>query len=104
MATLNKSDLAGLVAAESGLSGGDAKAAVEKTFAVIAQRLSAGDEVSLAGFGKFSVAQRSGRQGRNPQTGATMYIPATRAPKFSAALALKRDVKEGAGVLPGLLS
>jgi DNA-binding protein HU-beta len=93
MATLSKSDLAGLVAEQSGLSGGAAKALVEKTFELISQRLAAGDEVSVAGFGKFSVTERSARQGRNPQTGAWMWIPATKAPKFSAALALKTGVK-----------
>jgi DNA-binding protein HU-beta len=93
MASLNKTDLAGEVAGESGLDNSEAKKAVEATFAVIAKHLAAGDEVSVGGFGKFSVTQRSARQGRNPQTGETIQIAASKAPKFSAASALKNDVK-----------
>ncbi|WCB93474.1 DNA-binding protein HU 1 [Baekduia alba] len=95
MSTLNKSDLATLVAEETDLSNGDAKAAIEKTFDVIARRISAGDEVNVAGFGKFSTSERSARQGRNPQTGETIQIAATTAPKFSAASQLKTAVKGG---------
>jgi len=95
MASLNKSDLAGIVASESGISSGDAKAAIEKTFEVIARQIAAGDEVSVAGFGKFSSTERSARQGRNPQTGETIDIPASKAPKFSAASQLKTAVKGG---------
>jgi len=93
MASLNKTDLAGEVAGQSGLDNSEAKKAVEATFAVIAKHLAAGDEVSVGGFGKFSVTQRSARQGRNPQTGETIQIAASKAPKFSAASALKNDVK-----------
>ena len=93
MPALNKTDLAGLVAQESGLSNAEAKNAVEKTFEVIAARIAAGDEVSVGGFGKFSVTERSARQGRNPQTGETMQIPASKAPKFSAAAPLKNAIK-----------
>ena len=93
MAALNKNDLAGLVADESGLSTGDAKLAIEKTIEVIVRRVAAGDEVSLPGFGKFSTTERSARQGRNPQTGETINIPASTAPKFSAASQFKNAVK-----------
>jgi len=93
MATLRKSDLAGMVAERSGLTGSAAKDLVDSTFELIAQRLAAGDEVNVAGFGKFSVIERSSRWGRNPQTGASMFIPAAKAPKFSAAGALKTGVK-----------
>ncbi len=93
MASLNKTELAGEVAGESGLDNSEAKKAVEATFAVIARHLAAGDEVSVGGFGKFSVTERSARQGRNPQTGETIQIAASKAPKFSAASALKNDVK-----------
>ena len=93
MASLNKTDLAGEVAGESGLDNSEAKKAVEATFAVIAKHLAKGDEVSVGGFGKFSVTERSARQGRNPQTGETIQIAASKAPKFSAASALKNDVK-----------
>lgn len=90
---LNKSDLAAETAAESGLSNGDAKLAIEKTFELIARHIAAGDEVNLTGFGKFSAIDRGPRQGRNPQAGEPLEIAASRAPKFAAAAALKRSVK-----------
>ena len=93
MASLNKTDLAGEVASASGLGSGDAKKAVEATFDTIAKHLAAGDEVSVSGFGKFSVTERSAREGRNPQTGETIQIAASKAPKFSAASGLKTSVK-----------
>jgi DNA-binding protein HU-beta len=93
MSTLNKSDLAGLVASETDLDIGSAKLAIEKTFELIERRIAAGDEVSIGGFGKFSTSDRSARQGRNPQTGETIQIAATTAPKFSAATRLKVAVK-----------
>lgn len=93
MASLNKTELAGEVAGESGLDNSEAKKAVEATFAVIAKHLAQGDEVSVGGFGKFSVTERSARKGRNPQTGEEIQIKASKAPKFSAASALKNDVK-----------
>jgi DNA-binding protein HU-beta len=93
MASLNKSDLAGVVASESGVTTSDAKAVIEKTFEVIARQIANGDEVSVSGFGKFSQTERSARQGRNPQTGETIDIPASKAPKFSAASQLKNAVK-----------
>lgn len=55
--------------------------------------MAAGDEVNVTGFGKFTVTERSARQGRNPQTGETIQIAASSAPKFSAASALKNAVK-----------
>jgi DNA-binding protein HU-beta len=94
MANITKADLTGLVADQSGLSAADAKSAVEATFDVITARVAAGDEVAVAGFGKFSVTERSARQGRNPQTGETIDIAATKAPKFSAASGLKTAVKD----------
>jgi DNA-binding protein HU-beta len=93
MANITKTDLAGLVAEQSDLSAADAKRAVESTFEILAARVAAGDEVAIAGFGKFSVTQRSARQGRNPQTGETIDIAASKAPKFSAASAFKGAVK-----------
>jgi DNA-binding protein HU-beta len=93
VATLNKSDLAGLVATETDLNNSQAKLAIEKTFELIARCIAAGDDVNVTGFGKFSTSERSARQGRNPQTGETIEIAATTAPKFSAASQLKTAVK-----------
>jgi DNA-binding protein HU-beta len=93
MANITKTDLTALVADQTELSGADAKRAVEAVFEIVSARVAAGDEVAVAGFGKFTVAERSARQGRNPQTGETIEIAASKAPKFSAASAFKSAVK-----------
>jgi DNA-binding protein HU-beta len=94
MSNVSKSDLAGLVAERTDLSTTQAKEIVDATFDVIAARVAAGDEVAIGGFGKFSVTERSARTGRNPQTGETMQIAASKAPKFSPASAFKAAVKD----------
>jgi len=71
----------------------DAQAAVECVLSSISSALGSGDSVSLIGFGTFKVAERKARQGRNPQTGQEMHIPASKVPKFSAGKALKDAVK-----------
>ena len=63
---------------------------LESTIEVISSELAGGGEVALAGFGKFSVSNRAARQGRNPSTGQTIQIHASKAAKFSAASALKK--------------
>jgi DNA-binding protein HU-beta len=93
VATINKTDLARAVAEETGLSNGQAKSAIDAAFDQIANGLAGGDEVSLPGFGKFAVSERSARQGRNPQTGETIQIAATKVPRFSAAAPLKQAIK-----------
>ena len=93
MATINKAELAKAVADETGLSSGQAKEAIEVTLSQIANELGAGNEVALSGFGKFAISERSARQGRNPQTGETIQIAATKVPRFSAASQLKQTVK-----------
>jgi DNA-binding protein HU-beta len=93
MAILNKNDLANEVSVESGLDSGQAKLAIEKLFELVIRHLARGDEVNIAGFGKFTVTERAARPGRNPQTGEAIAIPASQAPKFSAAGAFKTAVK-----------
>jgi DNA-binding protein HU-beta len=93
MSTLNRSDLAGLVPSETDLDIGSAKLAIEKTFELIERRIAAGDEVSIGGFRGFLTSDRRARQGRGPQTGETIQIAATTAPKFSAAAQLKAALK-----------
>jgi DNA-binding protein HU-beta len=93
MATINKNELAGQVAEATGLTAAQAKQAVEAALDVIVQRVAAGDEVNLPGFGKFSQVERSARTGKNPATGETIQIAASTAPKFSAASAFKQAVK-----------
>jgi DNA-binding protein HU-beta len=86
---MTKNDLADKVAERTGLAPSQARQALEATIEVVADELAAGGEVALAGFGKFSVSHRAARQGRNPATGETISIAASKAAKFSAASALK---------------
>ncbi len=90
---MTKSEFVDQVAAESGLSKGDAGTAVDAVLTVIEGTLKRGGEVSFTGFGKFSVADRGARQGVNPQTGERIQIAASRVPRFSAGSALKKAVK-----------
>lgn len=80
---------------KTGLSGAQAGEAVDAVLETISETLGRGGEVSFTGFGKFSVSQRSARQGVNPQTGETIQIKASKVPKFSAGAKLKQAVKGG---------
>ncbi len=86
---MNKSESIAAVAASSGLSSAEAAKATESVFGAITQALQRGDEVRLIGFGSFSVANRAARKGRNPQTGATIWIAAAKQAKFKAGKSLK---------------
>lgn len=86
---MTKNDLAEKVAERTGLPASQARQALEATIDAVSDELAAGGEVALAGFGKFSVSHRAARQGRNPATGETINIAASKAAKFSAASALK---------------
>ncbi|WP_416463713.1 HU family DNA-binding protein [Sphingomonas sp. VDB2] len=86
---MNNSDLADAVAGELGLSKADARKAVDTVFSAIAAAAAKGDEVSLNGFGKFKVKESAAREGRNPSTGATIQIAASKKLGFSAAKAVK---------------
>jgi DNA-binding protein HU-beta len=88
-----KAEFVDKVAAKSGLSKKDAGAAVDAVISSIEDSLKAGDEVSFTGFGKFHVANRGAREGRNPRTGETMTIAASRVPRFTAGSGLKKAVK-----------
>ncbi|CCZ58640.1 dNA-binding protein HU-beta [Clostridium sp. CAG:710] len=89
---MKKSELVEAVAAASGLTKADATRAIDATFATITEALKAGNKVPVAGFGTFAVSQRGERNGRNPQTGATVVIPARKAVTFKAGTALKESV------------
>jgi len=89
---MNKSDLVSKVSELSGLSKGDASKATDAVFDVITETLKSGDEVRLMGFGNFTVAARSAREGKNPRTGEKLTIAATKTPKFSAGKGLKDAV------------
>ena len=90
---MTKSDFVDQVASASGLSKKDAGTAVDAVLGTIENALKSGDEVSFTGFGKFHVAQRGAREGRNPRTGETMTIAASRVPRFTAGSGLKKAVK-----------
>lgn len=89
---MNKNDLISSVADSSGLSKADAGKAVDSVLDNITGALQGGNEIRLVGFGTFSVAQRKATTGRNPQTGASIQIPASKQPKFKAGKALKDAV------------
>ena len=90
---MTKSDFVERVASESGLSKKDAGAAVDAVIRSIEDALKSGEEVSFTGFGKFHVADRGAREGRNPRTGESMTIAASRVPRFTAGSGLKKAVK-----------
>ena len=91
---MTKSDFVDKVASESGLSKKDAGTAVDAVISSIEKALKNGDDVSFTGFGKFHVADRGAREGRNPRTGETMTIAASRVPRFTAGSGLKKAVKK----------
>ncbi len=86
---MNKTEFVAEIAEAAGLSKKDAEAAVKAYADVVTKALKAGDKVQLVGFGTFEVSKRAARTGRNPQTGKTMKIKASKAPKFKAGKALK---------------
>jgi DNA-binding protein HU-beta len=90
---MTKSDFVDKVAQQSGLSKKDAANAVDAVISSIEDALKSGQDVSFTGFGKFHVAQRGAREGRNPRTGETMTIAASRVPRFTAGSGLKKAVK-----------
>jgi DNA-binding protein HU-beta len=90
---MTKNEFVDRVAAESGLSKKDAGSAVDSVIKSIEGALSSGEEVNFTGFGKFHVAERGSREGRNPRTGETMTIAASRVPRFTAGSGLKKAVK-----------
>ena len=89
---MNKADLIENVAKAADLSKANASIAVNAVFDAISASLKKGKSVSLVGFGTFSVSNRKARNARNPRTGETIKIKATRAAKFKAGKALKEAV------------
>ena len=86
---MNKAELVAAMAEQAGLSKKDAEAALKAFTDVVSDELKNGGKVQLVGFGTFEVSERAAREGRNPQTGETMKIEASKAPKFKAGKALK---------------
>lgn len=89
---MNKKELVEQVANATGTSQSAAGDAVDAVVAAVTGALKSGDSVTLPGFGTFEVRERSAREGRNPQTGESISIAASKAPAFKAGAALKRTV------------
>ena len=89
---MNKNELIGAVASSAGISKTQASDAVEAVFGSISSELSSGVEVRLVGFGTFMVANRKATTGRNPRTGETIQIAASKQPKFRPGKGLKDSV------------
>ena len=86
---MNKTELIAAVAEKAELSKKDAEKAIKAFTDVVSEELANGGKIQLVGFGTFEVAERGEREGRNPKTGETMMISASRTPKFKAGKALK---------------
>jgi len=89
---VNKNDLMAAVSTSAGLSKADSTRCVETIVDTITNALKRGEEVRIVGFGTFSVTHRKATTGRNPRTGESIQIPASRRPKFSVGKALKDAV------------
>ena len=81
---MNKVDLIKKVAIDGDYTQKDVATVLDLVMNTIIDAVASGDEVNIAGFGKFGVSERAEREGRNPQTGGTIVIPASKAPKFKA--------------------
>jgi DNA-binding protein HU-beta len=86
---MNRGEFVAAIAEQSGLTKADADRALEAMFKVVKKALKSGDSVSLVGFGTFVVRKRAARTGRNPRTGDTIKIKASKVPAFKAGKALK---------------
>ncbi|MEW6412812.1 MAG: HU family DNA-binding protein [Candidatus Zixiibacteriota bacterium] len=91
---MTKDEMIALMADTATISKKQATEALEAFMTGITKQLKDGGKVSFAGFGTFSVSERKARTGRNPQTGETISIPATRVPVFKAGKNLKEEVKK----------
>lgn len=89
---MNKAELIDAIATQGGLSKAQAGQALDATIGAISEALKAGETVTLVGFGTFSVKERAARSGRNPKTGETIKIAATKVPGFKAGKGLKDAV------------
>jgi len=86
---MNSSDISDVLAASSDLSKADARKCIDAIFAAIVDAAARGDEIAISGFGKFKVKASPAREGRNPSTGDTIQIAASRKLTFSAAKPVK---------------
>ena len=86
---MNKAELVAAMAEKTGMKKNDAEKALKAFVDVVTDELVKGEKIQLVGFGTFEVSERPEREGRNPRTGETIKIAASKAPKFKAGKALK---------------
>ena len=86
---MNRTELVAAMAEKTQLSKKDADLALKAFIDVVSEEMQKGEKVQLVGFGTFEVSERAAREGRNPQTGETMTIAASKSPKYKAGKALK---------------
>jgi DNA-binding protein HU-beta len=86
---MNNNDIAALISDAHALTKADAKTVVDAVFAAVVDAAARGEEISINGFGKFKVKDSAAREGRNPSTGATIQIAASKKLGFGPAKALK---------------
>lgn len=91
---MHKTDLIDAVSKTTNLSKTDTSKVIDATLKTILTSLKKGDDVRLTGFGTFGTSKRKARKGRNPRTGATIQIPASTVPKFSAGKELREAVNK----------
>lgn len=91
---MNKTELIAAVAEKAEISKKDAEKAVKAFTDAVAEELVKGGKVQLVGFGNFEVSERPAREGRNPRTGETMTIAASKTPKFKPGKALKDEINK----------
>lgn len=91
---MNKTELIAAVAEKAEISKKDTEKAVKAFTDAVAEELAKGGKVQLVGFGNFEVSERPAREGRNPRTGETMTIAASKTPKFKPGKALKDEINK----------
>ena len=91
---MNKTELVAAMAKDTNLSRKDVEAVLKSFIDVVTDELKKGEKIQLVGFGTFEVSTRAAREGRNPKTGKTMTIEASKTPKFKAGKALKDEVNK----------
>ena len=90
---MNKGELVSAMSEKTAMTKKDSDKCLQAILEAITEELGKGGKVQLVGFGTFDVADRAAREGRNPQTGQPMKIPASKAPRFKVGKALKDAVK-----------
>ena len=90
---MKKSDLSAHVATEASMTNAQASAVVDAVFSAISDALARDDSVAIPGFGTFSTKSRAARQGRNPRTGESIEIAASKSPSFKAGKTLRDAVR-----------